>query len=177
MHESDYPETQPGEQEESCVDHFPDECVEEKETKTGQGSIKVESMTSMVSRLAVSDKIKLALIGNKEARGLLIKESNKVVVKNVLENPRVTDDEAIMYAGNRNLSSEVPRILANKRHFLKIFKVRCALVKNPKTPVPQALKLLPGLPEHVLKEISRSTGVAGVVKSTAKRFLAQRVRS
>jgi hypothetical protein len=175
MQETDHPETQQGAQGQSSVGHFPAECIEE--TEAAYSEIKVESMTAIVSRMAVSDKIKLALIGNKEARGLLIKDTNKAIVKNVLDNPRITDDEAIMYASNRNLSSEVPRILANKRQFLKIFKVRCALVKNPKTPVPQALKLLPALPEHVLKEIARSTGVAGVVKSTARRLLTQRGRA
>ena len=41
---------------------------------------------------------------------------------NVLENPRVTDDEVISYAGNKNLSGEVTRIVANKKKFLKSLK-------------------------------------------------------
>jgi hypothetical protein len=172
MDESDYPETQPDEQEESSLDTFPEELVEDFDS--GHGAIKIDSMTAMVARMAVSDKIKLALIGNKEARGLLIKESNKVIVKNVLENPRVTDDEVISYAGNKNLSGEVTRIVASKTKFLKSFKVRCALVDNPKTPVPAVMKIMPGLPDHVLREFSRSRSVAGVVKLTARRILTQR---
>jgi len=172
MDESDYPETQPEDQEESSPDDFPDEVIEDFDD--GQHKIQVESMTAMVSRLPVSDKIKLALIGNKEARGLLIKESNKVVVKNVLENPRMTDDEVISYAGNKNLSGEVTRIVANKKKFLKSFQVRCALVKNPKTPVPNVMKIMPGLPDHELRGLARSTAVTGVVKLTARRILTQR---
>ncbi|RPJ13243.1 MAG: hypothetical protein EHM37_07710 [Deltaproteobacteria bacterium] len=172
MEESDYPETQPDEQEESSLDTFPEELVEEIDS--GQGTIKIESMTAIVSRMSVGVKIKLALIGNKEARGLLIKESNKVIVKNVLENPRVTDDEVISYAGNKNLSAEVARIVASKKKFLQIFKVRCALVENPKTPVPAVMKIMPGLPDHVLRELARSRSVTGVVKLTARRILTQR---
>lgn len=171
MEESDYPETQPDE-EESSLDTFPEELVEDCDS--GHGAIKIESMTAMVSRMAVGDKIKLALIGNKESRGLLIKESNKVIVKNVLENPRVTDDEVISYAGNKNLSGEVTRILASKKKFLQIFKVRCALVENPKTPVPAVMKIMPGLPDHVLRDFARSRNVTGVVKLTARRILTQR---
>jgi hypothetical protein len=172
MEESDYPETQPDEQEESFIETFPEELVEDFDS--GQAVIKIESMTAMVSRMAVGDKIKLALIGNKEARSLLIKESNKVIVKNVLENPRVTDDEVINYAGNKNLSAEVSRIVAGKKKFLQIFKVRCALVENPKTPIPAVMKILPGLPDHVLRELARSRSVTGVVKLTARRILTQR---
>jgi hypothetical protein len=172
MEESDYPETQPDEQEESTLETFPEELVEEIDS--GHGEIKIESMTAMVSRMAVGDKIKLALIGNKESRGLLIKESNKVIVKNVLENPRVTDDEVISYAGNKNLSGEVARILSTKKKFLQIFKVRCALVENPKTPIPAVMKIMPGLPDHVLREFARSRNVTGVVKLTARRILTQR---
>jgi hypothetical protein len=178
MDESDYPETQPDEQEdqkdqeEPSSDAFPEEVIEDSDVRPDR--IKVESMTSMVARLSVGDKIKLALIGNKEARGMLIKESNKVVVKNVLENPRVTDDEVISYAGNKNLSAEVARIVASKKKFLKTFKVKCALVENPKTPVPAVMKIMPGLPEHILRELARSRSVAGVVKITARRILTQR---
>ena len=175
MDESDYPETQPEDQEgqeEPSPDDFPEEVIEDFDP--GQGRIKVESMTAMVARLQVSDKIKLALIGNKEARTLLIKESNKIVVKNVLENPRVTDEEVISYAGNKNLSGEVARIIANKKKFLKVYKVRCALVRNPKTPVPNVMKIMPALPEHELKALARSTAVTGVVKITARRILTLR---
>ncbi len=172
MDESDYPETEPEEQEEPSSDDFPEEVIEDFDA--GQGAIKVESMTAMVTRLPVSDKIKLAIIGNKEARGLLVKESNKVIVKNVLENPRVTDDEVINYAGNKNLSAEVARIISTKKKFLKAYKIRFALVGNPKTPVPAVMKMMPALPEHALREIARSRSVTGVVKMTARRILTQR---
>ncbi len=83
MDESEYPEKQPEDQEESSAeeqeepspDDFPEEVIEDFDARPDR--IKIESMTSMVARLPVSDKIKLAIIGNKEARGLLIKESNK----------------------------------------------------------------------------------------------------
>jgi len=177
MDEHDDTATQPDKQEQASNDDFPDELIEDEELDSGYRAIKIESMTAMVSRMDVSDKIKLALIGNKEARGLLIKESNKVVVKNVLENPRLTDDEIVVYAGNKNLAGEVARIISGKKQFLKSYRVRCALVKNPKTPVPQVMKLMPGLPDHELRDIARSTGVAGVVKSTARRLLTQRGRA
>jgi hypothetical protein len=172
MDENDCPDTEPEDQEQPNPDDFPEEVIEDFDY--GQGSIKIESMTAMVARLPVSDKIKLALIGNKEARGLLVKESNKVIVKNVLENPRVTDDEVISYAGNKNLSGEVTRIISSKKKFLKVFKVKCALVGNPKTPVPAVMKIMPGLPDHVLRDFARSRSVAGVVKITARRILTQR---
>jgi hypothetical protein len=180
MDGSEYPEKQPEDQEESSAeeqeepspDDFPEEVIEDFDAKPDR--IKVESMTSIVARLSDGDKIKLALIGNKEARGMLIKERNKVVVKNVLENPRVTDDEVISYAGNKNLSGEVARIVASKKKFLRVFKVKCALVENPKTPVPAVMKIMPGLPERVLRELARSRSVTGVVKITARRILTQR---
>ena len=71
MEESDYPETQPDAQEESSLDTFPEDLVEDFDS--GHGAIKIESMTAMVSRMAVGDKIKLALIGNKEARVMCVK--------------------------------------------------------------------------------------------------------
>jgi hypothetical protein len=92
----------------------------------------------------------------------------------VLENPRLTDDEVVTYAANKNLSGEVSRIIAGKKQFLKSYKIRCALVRNPKTPVPHVMKLIYTLTDHELRDLARSTAVAGIVKATARRLLTQR---
>jgi hypothetical protein len=36
------------------------------------------------------------------------------------------------------------------------------------------MKIMPGLPDHVLRELARSRSVTGVVKLTARRILTQR---
>ncbi len=91
---------------------IPKEFIEENDADLDEQI--AQSMYNRLTNLNVGDKIKLATYGNREARGLLIKEAHTAVVTAVLNNPRVTEDEAIAFAGNRNLNKEVTRLIASK---------------------------------------------------------------
>ena len=58
----------------------------------------------------VSEKIKLATKGNKEARGILIRDSNKLVsVRH--RSPRITDGEILTQAQNKVAVDDVLRVI------------------------------------------------------------------
>ncbi len=151
---------------------FPKDFTEEPSGETPQQMH--ESLHNRIQQLGVSEKIKLASLGNKEARRLLIKDPVRAVAEAVINNPKLTEDEAIQYAGNKNLSSDVPRLIAGKKEFLKSYQVKVALVGNPKTPVPASLKLLPLLRDKDLKNCARSRNVHRVVAETAHKLLTKR---
>lgn len=153
---------------------LPKELIEENGEEKSEK--KHESLYSKVMEMSVGDKIKLATLGNKEARSLLIKDANKVVIQAVINSPRLTDEEAISYASNRNYSKEVPRLIAVKKEFLKNYNVKLALVNNAKTPVPTALKLLSFIREKDLRKISKSKDVSSVIARTAMKMLSSRGR-
>ena len=60
-------------------------------------------------------KIKLARLGNKEARGLLVKDRNKVVAISAISSPKITTNEVISIAQSRNVHDEVLRMVAMNR--------------------------------------------------------------
>ncbi len=154
--------------------NFPKQLIEETD-----GEKPEEVFTSLYNRvmnMSVSEKVKLASIGNKESRGLLVKDSNKLVVQAVINNPRLTDNEAESFASNRNYSKEVPRLIASKKEFLKNYRVKFALVNNPKTPVAIALKLLNLLHEKDMRRVSKSRNVSTVIARTAVKMLNSRTR-
>jgi hypothetical protein len=147
-----------------------DEKKEEKPEK------KFESLYSQVQEMSISEKVKLASLGNKEARNLLIKDANKLIQQAVINSPKITDEEIISHAGNRNLSKEIPRMIAAKKEFIKNYRVKLALVNNAKTPVPTSLKLLGLLMEKDLRKIAKSKNVSSVIARTAQRTLSSRGR-
>jgi len=122
----------------------------------------------------VSDKIKLALFGNKEVRSTLIRDANKIVATTVLKSPKVTDGEVAMYANSRNVCDDVIRIIAGNKEWVKNYRVKVALVNNPKTPVPIAMKLVSSLNTKDLKDLAGSRNVSGAVCNLAKNLLNQR---
>ncbi|MGQ9484298.1 MAG: hypothetical protein ACUVSA_04745 [Desulfosoma sp.] len=124
-----------------------------------------------IQKLTVSERIKLALIGNKETRTLLMQDPNRAVQMAVLENPKITSSEIVGFANSRNISDEALRKIAENREWSKLYPVRLALVKNPKTPVGIALKLVSTLIVQDLKILAKSKSVSSVIVQAARRQL------
>ena len=123
-----------------------------------------------IQSMPVPEKIKLAMTGDKEARGVLIKDSNKQVQDAVLENQRLTDHEIVAIVTSRITSEEILRKVANNRSWVKYYQVRLGVVSNPKTPLPISLKLLDTLMLADLRRLAKSKGVSNVIASAANRL-------
>lgn len=126
--------------------------------------------------MGVSEKIKMALTGDKEWRSIFFKDSNKLVNTAVLKNPRVTDGEVLAVAKNKTSSEELIRIILMNKDWMKLPAVRSALVSHPKTPVGSALRFMDSLTIKELKDLSKSKSVSQVVVAAARRVLAEKAK-
>jgi hypothetical protein len=125
-------------------------------------------------RLKLYEKIRLATLGNAYCRQNLLRDSNRMVAMAVIRSPQITDGEIAKAAGNRALSEEVIRYIANRKEMVKQYAVKLALVGNAKCPLAVALRLLPTLNADDVKQIARSKNVAGALSVAAKRLAATR---
>jgi len=149
---------------------LPSELIEDQKEEDADEGKKL-TLYQRIDKMTISQKIKLALLGNKEARTVLLRSSNKIVVESVMKSPRITDGEVVSIANSRNMSEDIIRMIASKREWQKNYKVRQALVTNPKTPVPIALKLLGTISKQDLKHLSISKNISSVIAATAKRMI------
>ena len=69
-------------------------------------------------------KLKLALLGNATCRGLLIKDSNKMIQQCVLRNPKLQASEVEEFAKNPNLSNVVLRDISSNSQWMKIYSLK-----------------------------------------------------
>lgn len=129
------------------------------------------SINKQILSLTVAEKVKLAMLGNKEARSVLVKDANKLVSTAVLKNPRISDPEVVDAVQSRNISEDVLRIISNNRGWLRNYQVKCGLVNNPKTPLGIALKLINHLMLKDLKNLAKSKNVSNVISTSAKNAL------
>ena len=120
---------------------------------------------------SVSKKITQATLGNREDRSRLIKEKNRLIIYSVINSPKLTDDEIVAYAGNKNLSKEVPFLISTERELTKKYIVKVALVNNPKTPVLTSTKFLRHLTGKDLTKVAKSKNVPKVLSKTALKML------
>ena len=132
---------------------------------------KRENITKRILKMSVSEKIKLATLGNKEARTILLRDANKLVCMAAATSPRMTDGEILGLANSRTVNADVLRYVYSSREFLKTYAIKIAIVKNPKVPLPTALKLLLTLQEKDIKELARDRNVPQTIQSQAKSFL------
>jgi hypothetical protein len=124
-----------------------------------------------VQNMKVSEKIKLAIMGGANARGLLIKDANKMVSCSVLKSPRITENEVEGFSRSRSVSDEVIRIIANSREWTRNYQIKINLAVNPKTPQSDAMRFLNYLRDKDLRDIARSKNVPGSVAGQAKRII------
>jgi len=132
------------------------------------------SLVQQVAQMGMGEKIRLALTGDREARGLLARENNKLILSYVIQNPRLTEQELLSLARERTLPEEVLVAITKKKEWLKRYPVRLALCQNPKTPLPVALRLLHAVRDADLRKIARSRDVSVHLASAARRLLASR---
>ncbi|HUR36767.1 MAG TPA: hypothetical protein VM009_03055 [Terriglobales bacterium] len=122
-----------------------------------------------VARLSVGERVKLAFLGNKEERAILIRDGSRVVYSAVVNSPKLTDQEVETIASMKNVQEGVLRELARKRKFIKNYIVVRNLVNNPRCPMDLSLNFLKNLTPKDLKELSMNKGVPETVRKLALR--------
>lgn len=133
-----------------------------------------ETLIEKISRMSVVEKIKAALTGNMETRVLLIRDSNKIISRAVLQSPKISDTEAESYAAAKNVSEEVLRLIAASRKFMKSYTVMRALVNNPRAPIDITMPLLIRINEKDLKGLTLNRNVPEVIRSLSIKMIKQR---
>lgn len=121
--------------------------------------------------MPVAEKIKMALTGDKEWRGLLIRESNKLVTSAVLKNPRISEGEVLLVAKNRASSEELIRIIVLNREWVKNYEMKMALILHPRTPLQQAMRFMTFLTVKDIKNLAKSRNTSQAIVNNARRMM------
>ncbi|MEO6774885.1 MAG: hypothetical protein ABI467_18075 [Kofleriaceae bacterium] len=126
------------------------------------------------NKLSVPGKIRAATLGNGVIRGAAIRDPIRMVAMAAIKSPGVTEFEAARYASNPGLSEDVIKYITLKREWTKLYGIKYALCRNPKTPVTETMRFLPFLREKDLAAISKSRGVPSAVVAQARKLVSQR---
>jgi len=140
------------------------------------GEVSTERI-SLIRRLmfmTVKDRVKFGLKGDREARGILIRDSNRVVATAVIYNPRITEQEIEKITSMRTVSEEVLRIIGLNRAWTRSYAIIHNLVRNPRTPFATAMNILPRIQKKDLKALSENRNVTENVRRQAYRLVQTR---
>ncbi len=126
--------------------------------------------------LTLGERKALARSGRRDLLALLLRDPHPDVVRILLDNPRLTERDAVMLAAMRPAVPESLAAVADHRRWSARHMVRRALVLNPHTPVHVALRLATTLGATDWREIAADnhlpaplrTHVAELLRSTGR---------
>ena len=119
----------------------------------------------------VPEKIKVALLGTREDRSILIRDTTKLVSEAVLDSPKLTPDEIRGFVRLKSLSENLVRKIAMNKDWMKDSAVMMAVVKHPRTPNAMVTSLLVRVPEKPLYKLAKDKEVSEIVRRTVRRFI------
>ncbi len=129
-----------------------------------------QTLLQRLAKMTVAQRVQFAIKGGSGARRTLIRDSNKVVQRAVLQSPRLTDQEVEAFASMSSLTDEILRLIANNRNFRKNYTVVRNLINNPKTPIDVSLHMLPILNAIDLKRLTTNKNIPETLRTTANKL-------
>ncbi len=127
------------------------------------------STLQKLNRMTVSQRVKLAMLGSKEERSILIRDGSRVVFSAVLASSKLSDSEAESIAAMKNVQEGVLREMARTRKFIKNYNVMRALANNPRCPMDISLSLIKNLIVPDLRTLSMNKNIPETVRKVALR--------
>lgn len=141
---------------------------------TGEVAPERVSLIRRLMFMTVKDRVKFALKGDREARGILVRDSNRIVATAVIHNPRISEQEVEGIANMRTVSDDVLRLIGLNRAWTRSYKIIHNLARNPRTPLATAVQILPRIQMKDLQALSENRNVSEGVRRQAYRLVQTR---
>jgi hypothetical protein len=116
-------------------------------------------------------RILLAPKADRATRALLLQDTDQQVLFALLKNPRLSVEEVVRAAKSSALSVPAADFILRTNAWSANPDVRIALIRNPKLPVPIALRILPTLPESEVRALARGAATSMPLKQAALKRL------
>ena len=125
---------------------------------------------SQVRQLPLPVRLRLSRGAARGLRQILVRDSNSLVALSVIANNPLSDQEVEQIARNRSVCEEVLVAIGRRREFMRKYPIVLALVANPRTPIANALKMLPMLGLRDLRNLAKDKNISEVVRRGANRL-------
>lgn len=149
--------------------------ADEGEDEEAMGETLGASPIYRIQKMTPPEKARLAIRANRTERQILLRETSPQVMMALLNNPHVDADDVAQIVKSPYAPGGVLKRVAGDRRWAQNHEVRLALVRNPQTPPPLAVRLLPALPTPMLQALARSSEVREDVKKAALKLYLTRM--
>ena len=121
--------------------------------------------------VTVGERRSMARSNNRRVLEKLLRDPHPLVLRQLLGNPRLTEDDVVRLAARRPLPSVVAPTLADSPRWLRRPRVRLALLLNPGTPEPISMPLLAVCTRPELLEVVHGVDAPLALRGSAQELL------
>jgi hypothetical protein len=132
--------------------------------------LKINAEAQLISRLPqlpLGQKLTLARRGTARVAGALLAEGHAQILSVVLDNPNLTEAQALKALSLDRLPLGVIQAIAHHRKWSRMYNVRLALVRHPSSTLSTILAYLPELTVSDLRELASP----GIVSENLRKYL------
>ncbi len=127
-----------------------------------------------IQKMAIGERIALARVAGRGAIAALRSDPDPAVIRTLLLNPRVVEEDAVGIATGRQTPAEVLGALAESARWACRPPVRKAIARHPAAPAPAALRAVQGLTTTALSELLHAPHLPTLVRVAAARLIESR---
>lgn len=137
---------------------------------SGEIDAEVGLSEGQIRMLPVPARLKLARGAPRTLRNILLRDTNPQVACAALMFNNLSDQEIEQTASSRSVQQEVLEAIGKKREWIGRYPVMKALIQNPRTPLPMAIKYVPRLSVRDLRDMAKDRNIPDAVRSMALRL-------
>jgi len=128
-------------------------------------------LLAQIEELGEGERTALARRASRAVIAALVGGCTRRELLALLGNPRMVEADAVRIASRASASPDALTILAGHERWGNRKQVRLALLANPRTPVPSALRMLRGLSTSDLRGLLLNQSVPKIVRVGAERMM------
>jgi hypothetical protein len=118
---------------------------------------------------AKAEKIHLALHGSREDRLRILRDKDRTLHLFVLKNPQLGLDEVLAIAKNPMSGPDALKTISERREWFQRSDIALALLMNPKTPVPLAIRMIEHVAMPELRRLAKTDSLRPAVLNAVRR--------
>jgi len=114
-------------------------------------------------------KIRQARYGDRPERDAILRDTDRSLQRFVLTNPGLSIGEVKFLAGQATTLPQTLKAIAEKREWASRSEIAMAVLRNPRTPIPVAIKILPNVNIGELRVLVRSGHLRTAILNAARK--------
>jgi hypothetical protein len=139
-----------------------------------EGETRGASPIFRIKKMDPGERARLALRADRAERQILCRDTTPQVLLNMLSNPRVEAQNVLAIVKSTYANGGLLQRIAKDRRWASNAEILTAIVRNPKTPTPMAIRLLEHVPTRELRQMARMGALRENVRSAAFRLYTKR---